>query len=747
MIQNRRKNLTGILLCLCVVLMILPAGCGKKSEKTMVDRTFSPPADRSSISSGIIAENQLLQMQWDDYRKCLFLIDKKTEKIWGTTPYRFYTDPAEEGLGKVRMESPLIIDYIEPDGSGTKNVLGSLGILENGKAVAEKINDGIKVTYYFTPLEISIPVKYTLYNDYIEISLDIENIKENENKLYQVTIAPFFASCENREDSYLFLPSGSGAVMYCDAGKRSPREASVEMYGADAAVTVDMNSVNERAARLPVFGVKDGGDALCGIITEGSELSVLDAQAGNDRIGYSSVAPAFKLRSSDTVRISYVGKEQVISQKFSDEIAYIKTASVRYYSLGGNSAGYMGMADIYRNYLTAEQGLLRSDSEKGLYLEFLGGTLGKEFVFGIPHTKTIAATTYSDIQNILEKLNDLGDETVVRLNGFTDSGLDPGMAGGGFVPSKLMGSKSEFDKLSRYCKDASIPFAFDLDLINFRKSGGGFSISGDVARTASNVAAKKPVFSVALKSPDENHYTYRLLSRQALGRALDKALNSMKKWDINGIGLTSLSSVAYSDNRYSEYVSKGSMPQQTAELFKHAKDKENALTIMASDANAYAAVNADYIWDVPVASNQNDAFDKDIPFYQIVFKGYRPIGGPSVNLAVSPVKMWLNSIRGASGLTFSLCGRYCPEFLLSAQSALQASVYEDVEPMIIDLTNRSMGYFKAVSGLTIIDYREISPGICLTVFDNNSRVYTNYTAVDYDSPDGVVTGYDYRYVS
>src|SRR5690606_36969183 len=101
---------------------------------------------------------------------------------------------------------------------------------------SREIENGIELTYYFEEFDISIPIQYILRDDSLAISLDPTKIVENSSfQIMSVSVAPFLCSAANNaEDSYLFVPSGNGALMYTNQTVDKERSFSSEVYGFDA---------------------------------------------------------------------------------------------------------------------------------------------------------------------------------------------------------------------------------------------------------------------------------------------------------------------------------------------------------------------------------------------------------------------------------------------------------------------------------------------------------------------------------
>ena len=106
--------------------------------------------------------------------------------------------------------------------------------------------------------------------------------------ILSVSVLPFFCSAENPKENYLFVPSGSGALMMTDDSERNTRRYSEPVYGLDAAAMPMFQNTAQNAVRLPVYGARNGNDAMMAVITSGAETATIDAVAGDEQFGYSA---------------------------------------------------------------------------------------------------------------------------------------------------------------------------------------------------------------------------------------------------------------------------------------------------------------------------------------------------------------------------------------------------------------------------------------------------------------------------
>ena len=147
---------------------------------------------------------------------------------------------------------------------------------------------------------------------------------------------------------------------------------------------------------------------------------------------------------------------------------------------------------------------------------------------------------------------------------------------------------------------------------------------------------------------------------------------------------------------------------------------------MADGANLYAAVSADIITGAPDCSDKNDLFYADIPFYQMVFKGYIPMTGPAVNLAAESADRLLFAAETGMGLGFTFIGSYSSDLFSAEENIYHSVLYGTGSDDACKAVGGYLKYFEAVEGAVISEHSILSDTLRKTVFDNGVEVYINY---------------------
>lgn len=726
-----------IVLCLLMTVGLF-AGCKGEAKVS----PYQYDSSKKSISSCHLAKTDKYLLSWHDKAKAVLLTDNETGKVWSSIGYEAYL----AGEDNDNLSSSMSITVSNTITCKQDVFLSSTISRTGGDIVAEKIKAGVKVTYYFDNVKIAIPVEYTLRKSGLKVSIDSKQVLEDgtDYELVSASIAPFLCSTSNLSaDSYLFIPSGSGALMSVNNNAEGERTWSGEIYDRDYACQIERNHNIKSPVRLPVFGVKEGNNALLGIVEEGSESVVISAQAGNERLGYSGVYATVKFRAEDIYYYSSHATGHTTLTTVAEELCDTKF-ELGFYPLKNEQANYNAMAKLYQSYLLNKGELVKSEEISNPYsITFHGGTMVSQSVLGVPSSKLVAMTTFTDVKEILEDITkNIGINPVVRLNDFGDKGFTPNTVNGGSGFAKVYGSDKDAKTLAKYCNDAGINLFLDFDMVRYNSSGNGFSLSRDVAKNALGTDAEQ-MFQTPQMLLSED-YIYNVLGRAELSEALEKAVDKAEKYGIGGISLSTLTKMAYSDHNDKKYFSRGSMGDDVAALINKAKESKHP--VAASDANAYAAGIADAIFDLEVRNGNEKDFSAMIPFYQMVFAGYKPMYISALNMSDNFDEQLMLAASTGMGIDFSIID----EFIVNSDDlgfhSIYSCVYDGNKELISEIL-KDKGYiehYNTLKGATIENYALLENNVSATTFSNGTTVYANHSAYDAESPIGTLKAYEYK---
>lgn len=739
----RKKYLSSV--CAVALTVALLCGCGGSgvSQKRL---SYDKEKLSTDISDELIAQNENYRLEINRTSLGVSLTDLKTGKVYGTNPVNSGGEQFDEfGMPIKRhpqIESVLFIEYLDTQKNTTSKLISYSAAVQNGRTVLENTDNGVKVEYYFDDAEIMIPITYTLRENGLSVTLDPKGIEEGSNMLISVSVAPFFCSVENTEkNGYLLYPSGSGALIYPKEVSQPGDSYSAEVYGEDASKEKWDKTSTEKSIRLPVYGAKSGDTAAFAIIEKGADSCLLETTVGSTSVGYSAVYATYQLRGY-TANI-----KELYNNRYYKGLVYSDNMTdapleIGFYPLAGENADYSGMAGLYRSYIEKTEGKAENAKAATLNITAVGGTMISKSFLGVPYTTLLATTTLKDAAAMVKELEEGGAKvSALALSGFGKTGIDSVKPAGGFGIAGKLGSSKDFTSLKKTCENSDTDLFFDFDAVTFSKSGGGLSSYFDSAVRANRKRAKVYDYNIALLGR-ETDSAYSLTARNKLTYITNKIIK--KAGAIPGIGLSSLSNTAYSD--YTDkssglYYAKSGMTEQVSEIIENVK--KSGKKFMSSEANAYAAVKSDVIFNSPARSNAALIFDDDIPFYQMVLRGRTALSSESLNLATDREEELLKAVEGGMGLTYTLTAKYDTKLIDSGVPVFYNSLYSDLKDGIISDSKTLSELYGKIGNSAIKSHKIHDSGLRETVYENGVTVFVNYSSGELNSPAGSVRAHGF----
>lgn len=731
----------------CIAFLFTLTACGDGSAP--IAKTFDKKAQTGMPSDSLIAENSNYRLEWDEETCGVILTDLATGLKYGTSPESGDTEQVDE-LGMPikkhpQVNSVLTVKYMDYESNTESTVLSYNGAVKGGRVRCGKAGDALVAEFYFDNQEFMIPVSYELLDDSVRVSIDSSKIEEGKNQILQISLAPFWCSAENDSaDTYLFIPSGSGALAGTASYSQQGLSYSSAVYGRDLALNEIADTATEKSVRLPVYGAKSAENkATLAVIESGADSALIEAVSGSTAFGYSSVYSTFQMRGYTNHTVKMFVWQEVENMIYSKRMIKDKL-SVRFFPLAGENADYSGMANKYREYLEDSGRLKQNEDDSRLSLTFVGGTMTTKSFLGIPYKSLYAVTTLSDVTKTVKEISEKTDMKLsVILKGFGESGVDVGKVAGGYKIGGAFGSVGDLKELIKLCEDKDAELYMDFDVVGFSDSANGFSTLFDAVFNSGNQRSVQHYYNKALRDQKTDN-TYYILRPSLINDALTKLSSKTEKWGLSGVALNTLTSSSYSDYKdrtVSDYYAKSGFGKLVSDAMKNLK--KNGTAIASFDANGYAAELSDVITGVPTYSSGDYLFSSDIPFYEIVFKGSVPMTAESINLEPDSQKAVLRAVESGTGISYTVSGSWDNKLIDSDFPLFYNSKYDSIKESMFENTERLSDYYKKISGAHISSHRLLETGLRETVFDNGVTVFVNYGDTACTSPAGEVPPHDF----
>ncbi|MGN0492390.1 MAG: DUF5696 domain-containing protein, partial [Acutalibacteraceae bacterium] len=381
------------------------------------------------------------------------------------------------------------------------------------------------------------------------------------------------------------------------------------------------------------------------------------------------------------------------------------------------------------------QGLAENtSSEKIAAFKYVGAVEQPSFFLGIPTTKLYSLTTTENAEEMTGNISELiGNNFSVNLMGYGTSGADIGELGGGFTVAGSLGGNKGLKSLGTLFNETGVDWYMDFDLISYEESGNGVKIS-DSAVFPNKKNAFFTDYDVVTRNANDK--MYYILGRNMLNSVASNLLKKAEKMQLKGISLSSLSNNKYSDYSSTEYESALNMGKNVTQVFDAVK--KGGYNLQAVAANSYAAITADSVIDAPLYSSSYDISFADVPFYEMVFKGYVPMSSVSVNLCSDESDALLRCVESGISPTYTLTYNYDNELITSDHSFIFATSYSKNINSISEKINSVKSYLSSIDKAKISGYKMLNNDVRITYFDNGVYAVVNYSSEAADTEYGRV---------
>lgn len=754
-----QKRLKKLIACLCCLAMMIPlcAFPASSDSDASEDTSSSDDApmdeddyamdddeplitdDQAMAEMKLAVENDKLALWYNDKDITLALVDKTTGKIWWSSPINADAS-AGKAAQKQELKSGMTLVYGEPAARRTTQSHSKAKSTAKMKATAT----GVEVTYDFSQAEIAVPVVYTLHDDYMSLNVVTKDIEEKTaSKITtNLTFMSTFGAADTEEEGYFVIPDGSGAVINFNNNKAGYRVYKGKVYGRDITAVNTTKPTTSRQVYLPMYGIVKGDSGMMVVADKGDTCASINAYvAGQKKTSYNSCYFDFEIRTSDEY---LMGGEANPLKVFEKRGILVPEIEIRYYPVSNSDKSdvdYTDIAAAYRNYLKTSQGVEKSPAadSSALYVDLYGATLKQETVLGFPVTMQHKTTSFSDAKNILEQLKGLGvDNMVVNYNQWTTADIKEKVSDKA-KPASILGGKSDFNALMDYAKSNNITIYPEVDNLTF-KSGNGYFTMTDTTIRVSNAYSRQIEYDLAHGVENKFYDAMSLLSPRKYAKMFTNIGKSYSKYGLDTVSLGSATTVIYGDygrNSISREMFKYNLQSYMEEL------KSSVPSIFADGANAYVLKYVDHVSDVPLNSSKYDVFDGDIPFYQIVMSGLKPVSTTAVNGDAQVADLVLRAIACGSNLRFDFTAETADELKDTRYDVLYYANYTYWLEDAAGCYKFANEVLSQTAGAEITDYNILSDGEIETVYSNGITTRVNLSDRTVTVNGKTISIYDY----
>lgn len=587
-------------------------------------------------------------------------------------------------------------------------------------------------------------IDYYLDNNDLIVKIPTDELIENdEYPIKSLELLPYFMSSTST-DGYLFVPDGSGAIIYLDNNKKTEYRFTSRYYNGDLLVNADTYSSTTNTLTLPVYGIKSDDHAILGIIEEGAEIATLNTYINGyySGIAYSRASLTFNIREEQMLAAFTSATSPYKLYKVSDDY-YTGDIKVRYCYINGEDAGYSEMAHVYSEYLE-NAGVLSKNTDvsddAAFYTELYGAVDKKMYWLGIPYEGTLALTTFNEAEEILSQLTAEGVKNIkVQYTGISNSGVNQRSVENVKILSALGGS-SGLALLDEYAESigAEIYPSFLLQTAvtskGLSKAERSFFMNGKVAQIYDFMIVD---LSARLVSDYPTYIVHPLYMVQYI----TKFLNSYNKLGLSNIASSDFMTFYSASYKKDENISMSNAKQYYIEALKLLSEN-NSVMLSNPIVDAYSEV--DCITDLPTDNSKMKILDASVPFVQMVIDGYIEYSSERVNnISFNLHDELMKAIETRSAMKFT--------FMSESKENLEDTTLEDVFMAEYESWIGKVGvyyteyneFYKLVKNADILKHEiwNKNSDTVIVSYTNAIKVYLNYSD-DQQVIDGVVVPAD-----
>lgn len=707
-----KKNLLSVLLS---VILVCAAGFTAGADA-------DPASAQVSDGYELIAQNNGYRLYAELSTGDFALFDIAADRMWYSGQWEVLDDesPVSElnsGRIKTDLVSMVAVSYVQVSTVASTAVPSyqnsyAYSVIKNN-VTAKRIENGYCAEYYFADLDSTVAVEITLTDGGIEARIPAEKLKIGEEyRIISIDLLPGFLAADDRWEGYLFVPSGSGGIIPLGSAKGDIAEFEEMVYGGDTAVRAEEYTGETQNILIPAYGIKCGDSAVAAFITHGDTSASIAAQADSSTTSFSRVYSRYVTAVVDSTTLfesNYENQRVIYGVEARSEF---EDYAVSFTFLHGAQADYSGMAKVCREQLALE----KRTCEPQLALTLYGAATKKASFLGIPYTKTVALTTYEQAQRIVSDFNAQDIPVALKYVGWNNNGVENKKIPVKVSPVGVLGGKKKYNALQEFLDDSENSAYFDVDFMNIRKSGNGFSVLSDVCRSIFNTRTPIYKYMRSVYVPVNTENPSYLLKPAEAAAAAQKFLSVYS-------GKGGLSLDGFGEQLYSDFSKKGCTRAQALALFEQTLEKAAAdHSVSVNTGNAYTYRYADRIFELPTSNDGNLLFSQSVPFVQMVLHG-------SIPYSVQTGDSLADCLEFGGDPSFA--GIYADDSTLIDTSFnwLYGSTLESWRAEAESVYKAYASVYHSIYDQAMISHRAEN-GVSVTEYENGVKVYVNRTEKD-----------------
>lgn len=556
-----------------------------------------------------------------------------------------------------------------------------------------EVNQVLIATVDAKAIDASLEVHLSLNERGLEVYIPSDKIAESGDiyGLTSISVFPYFGAVrENLAPGYMLIPDQVGGLIRFE----KPIEATIRalFYGGDQG----LNDNTRAYLSLPVVGMVHhvNHQGFYVSVDEGAELSELQAVFWSSRTRYFRTQLNFQLRPIYKAIINAAGdgRDQIPEALTNKD--YRAT-----YTLLGDDANYVGIANHYQDYLLNEGALVKQEvSQLPYLLQFLMGDQTPSFL----GTTYLEMTSAQEVESILTQLlNQNVSPSVVALLGWSKDGVIDQS------PYRLR-DVSGLKDLEAFMTSQGIDVLRHQDYVSSSELSERIGFNRDVALNYSRLK-----MSVSRGS----------LNAQAINRYFvypERSLALSNQDDLSSAYLTSIGGMlnSFYDQGFYDRIDTRMIYDELLTSYE---------TLMLNQPSLYALKYADYYTHMPIIHSQYYFYTDTVPFVPIVLSGILPVFSSELNFNAIGDILKLQMIDYGMYPNFIITEEPTQTMRFTRSNVFFTTHFNVFENEIRSTYDQFKDIYDAVGFQKVISRDVLDLGIVRITYEDQTQLLINYT--------------------
>ena len=346
--------------------------------------------------------------------------------------------------------------------------------------------------------------------------------------------------------------------------------------------------------------------------------------------------------------------------------------------------------------------------------------------FGVPVDVKKDLTSFENARVMIDELAGFGINNIsLKYRGWANGGLDA-TAPTKFKVEKVLGGKDGLLDLIEYAnsKNVTVFPDFDYTYINTYSSGDKFSPKNDTSKTVDDRAAihrtNDPVFQTFL---DDNMLLISPNKILGFWRGISEKFAEL---GTGAVSFATLGSELNSDHNKDDSLNRENVKERITEFLAEVKDE--GFEVMVEQGNSYTIQYADSILNVPLDASGRYVASESVPFFGLVYHGYKNFAGDAINLAGDYTYSVLKTIENGAAPYFILSYQNANALKTSETYSKYYSIRYDIWKADLVETYQTLDMVLApVKNSVIVGHDFITSRQVLVTYDNGTTFNIDYS--------------------